>query len=217
MPALPHRACQVPEVSADKVINVDPDEAGRYITLASYLQGRLQGISIEPDQNGMTQLINMRDRSTPVDLIIDGRKMITADAVSDMLDGSILPEDVAKIEVVKTNQAMVNFLGRPAILILTRLGYTRKQYNPNVVNIAPKGFNKVREFYSPKYDKPGDADKLPDYRTTIYWDPRIITDASGNSTISFYNADGPGSYKVIVEGINAAGELGRQVYRYTVN
>ncbi|MES2426462.1 MAG: TonB-dependent receptor [Bacteroidota bacterium] len=212
----PQGMFQVPEVSADKVINVDPDEAGRYITLASYLQGRLQGISIEPDQNGMTQLINMRDRSTPVDLIIDGRKMITADAVSDMLDGSILPEDVAKIEVVKTNQAMVNFLGRPAVLILTRLGYTRKQYNPNVVNIAPKGFNKVREFYSPKYDKPGDAD-LPDLRTTIYWDPRVKTDASGNSTISFYNADGPGSYKVVVEGINAAGELGRQVYRYTVN
>ena len=212
----PQGMFQVPEASTDRTINVDPDEAGRYITLGSYLQGRLQGVSIEPDQYGMSQLINMRDRSTAMDLIVDGRKMITSDAVAEVLDGSILPEDVAKIEIVRTNQAMVNFLGKPAVLILTRLGYTRKQYNPNVINFAPKGFNKVREFYAPKYDKSGDAN-IPDYRTTVYWDPRVKTDATGNSTINFYNPDGPGSYKVIIEGINAAGELGRQVYRYTVN
>ncbi|HMI02135.1 MAG TPA: carboxypeptidase-like regulatory domain-containing protein, partial [Pedobacter sp.] len=33
---------------------------------------------------------------------------------------------------------------------------------------------------------------------------------------SFFNADGPGNYKVVVEGINAAGELARRVYRYEV-
>jgi hypothetical protein len=216
----PQGMFQVPEASADKVINVDPDEAGRYVTLGSYLQGRLQGIAVKPDGQYGSILVGLGARATgadPISLYIDGRKLITEDAVSEALDGSILPEDVAKIEVIRTNQAMVNFLGGPGVLIITRLGFTRKQYNPNVVNMAPKGFNKVREFYSPKYDKPGDADNLPDYRTTIYWDPRIKTDASGNSTISFYNADGPGSYKVVVEGINAAGELGRQVYRYTVN
>jgi hypothetical protein len=216
----PQGMFQVPDASADKVITVDPDEAGRYITLGSYLQGRLQGIQVKPDGEYGSTLVELGARATgnaPITMYIDGRKLITQDAVSEALDGSIMPEDVAKIEVIRTNQAMVNFLGGPAVLILTRLGYTRKQYNPNVVNIAPKGFNKVREFYAPKYSNAGDADKVPDYRTTIYWDPRVITNASGNAAINFYNADGPGSYKVIIEGINAAGELGRQVYRYTVN
>jgi uncharacterized protein YfaS (alpha-2-macroglobulin family) len=58
--------------------------------------------------------------------------------------------------------------------------------------------------------------KLPDLRTTVYWNPYLKTDADGKASFNFFNADGPGTYKVIVEGINAAGELGRQVYNYTV-
>jgi hypothetical protein len=30
-------------------------------------------------------------------------------------------------------------------------------------------------------------------------------------------ADGPGNYKVVVEGINAGGEFGRLVYRYKID
>jgi uncharacterized protein YfaS (alpha-2-macroglobulin family) len=101
------------------------------------------------------------------------------------------------------------------LLITTKRASARKQYNPGIANLQPKGFNKVREFYSPRYDKINDT-KLPDLRTTVFWDPYVNTDADGKATLDFCNADGPGTYRVIVEGINAAGELGRQVYRYKV-
>jgi hypothetical protein len=210
----PQGMFKIPEESADKVITLDNSET--LITLAMALQGRLQGISVQLDDHGQSFLQDMRDRTTHIGLIVDGRRITTSDEISEILDGSILPEDVAKVEVVSTNMTMVNFLGSPSVLILTKLGTSRKQYNPNITNISPKGFNKVREFYTPKYDNAANADKITDLRSTIYWNPRVKTDADGKTSLVFYNGDGPGSYKVIVEGINAAGELGRQVYTYTV-
>ena len=100
--------------------------------------------------------------------------------------------------------------------IYTKSGNYRSKYTPGIVNIKPKGFNKAREFYSPRYDIPGIDNQLPDLRSTVYWNPKIKTFASGRASFSFFNADGPGNYKVVVEGINAAGELARQVYRYEV-
>jgi len=211
----PQGMFKIPEGSADQVITIQ--DASDYINLGQALEGRLPGISIESVQGYSTiKLIGSTLGGNVVQLIVDGRKITTADEVSEILEGSILPEDVAKIEMARTNQAMVSVLGGPSILILTKLGTARKQYNPSVINFSPKGFNKVREFYSPKYGASGNDDKLPDLRSTVYWNPNLKTDVNGQTSFSFFNADGPGSYAVVIEGINAAGELGRKVYNYTV-
>jgi hypothetical protein len=154
---------------------------------------------------------------------LDGR-LLDPKEIPGVFDGSTVDmKDIVKIEEVNNNLALMTMLSPPGVampvlLIYTNRGMVRKYYNPSIANITPKGFNKAREFYSPKYDRPkGDADKLPDLRSTIYWNPYLKTDAAGKTTFSFYNGDGPGTYKVIVEGINADGELGRQVYKYTVD
>lgn len=104
------------------------------------------------------------------------------------------------------------------ILINTRRGGSdNARYTPSIANISPKGFNKARLFYSPRYDQPNANMKLPDLRTTIYWNPILKTGENGKVKFDFFNADGPGTYKVVVEGINAAGELGRLVYRYRID
>jgi hypothetical protein len=89
---------------------------------------------------------------------------------------------------------------------------------PNVVNLTPKGYALVKEFYSPKY-LPGKTSSIAlgmDLRTTIYWNPKVITDAAGNATVDFYNADGRGTYKAVIEGFDKDGNLGRYVYKYKV-
>jgi uncharacterized protein YfaS (alpha-2-macroglobulin family) len=53
-------------------------------------------------------------------------------------------------------------------------------------------------------------------RSTIFWNPELLTDKDGNASIDFYNADASGSYRVVIEGIDEKGNLGRQVYRYIV-
>lgn len=87
---------------------------------------------------------------------------------------------------------------------------------PGEVKFIPQGYTIAREFYSPKYTTSA-AIQGTDLRTTIHWDPKIKTDkATGKSFIEFYNADGRGTYRVIAEGIDTEGRIGRYVYKYTV-
>ena len=72
-----------------------------------------------------------------------------------------------------------------------------------------KGFQQPESFYAPEYDKAKAKDKTADQRVTIYWNPVFATDANGEATLSFYAADAPARYKVVVEGITPSGVIGR--------
>lgn len=85
----------------------------------------------------------------------------------------------------------------------------------NIITFNPMGYSKEREFYAPKY-LPNAQITSNDLRTTIYWNPKIITDEKGNVSFDFFNADGRGSYRAVVEGFDKNGNIGRAVYRYTV-
>ncbi|TSJ39743.1 carboxypeptidase regulatory-like domain-containing protein [Mucilaginibacter corticis] len=224
------------EQSADQIITIpNPQD---YPMLLMFMQSRLPGIRIEVDQNGYHHLVSVRpsdnlfhttSKTDPsegkeIEIVLDGRP-IDRPEFDRLLTGSLLPEDVAKILIVRTNQAMVSNLGGSGgsgrnaagiVLIVTKPAYKRKQYNPGIANISPKGYNKVRQFYSPRYDKLNSQDKQPDPRTTIYWSPYINTDATGKAKFDFYNANGPGRYRVVVEGIDANGQIGRVIYNYKV-
>ncbi len=245
---LPQAIFTVPEQSVDKVITIpDPEH---YNNLTMFLRTAVQGVDIQIDQVGRKLLVDMRPSNPPagvaetltpfstfniapekpydqyfgkeLGIIVNGRKVNDRSEADEILEGSILADDVAKIEVVRTNTALVSslrgqndrFIG--FVLLFTKTGAWRKGYNPSIANIIPKGFNKVRKFYSPRYNNPVDAAKVPDFRTTIYWNPYVGVDTTGKASFDFFNANGPANYRVVIEGINAAGELGRYVYRYKV-
>ena len=91
-----------------------------------------------------------------------------------------------------------------------------QQMSPGIFSIEPNGFYKAREFYSPKYDTGKPAGNIPDRRTTIYWQPDLVTDTGGIASFSFFNSDAKGTYRVEVEGMDSKGNLGMQVFRYKV-
>jgi hypothetical protein len=71
----------------------------------------------------------------------------------------------------------------------------------------PLPFTGSKQFYSPKYAvKPPFV--LRDLRSTIYWEPDVITDKDGKAVISFYAADKPGTYSIITEGSDMNGNIG---------
>jgi hypothetical protein len=103
-------------------------------------------------------------------------------------------------------------------VITTRQGEGKKAKDipsKGIVPITVDGFYKAREFYTPKYESK--IINQPDLRSTIYWNPELLTDKDGNSTFSFYNSDGTGTYRLLIEGIDDKGNIGRQIYNYTVN
>ena len=218
----PQGAMVIPEGHADQTYIIDNPET--CASLGICLQGRLHGVQFREFSNGLEKIplyphyleTNFSPpKWVPLQVILNGRRLDASEAADIFASNSIDATDVAKIEVVRQNAALKSYLNGGSLLITTYRSRKAK-YDPSIVNFLPRGFNKAREFYSPRYDRPGLNNLAPDFRSTVYWNPGLRTFDAGKATFDFFNADGAGNYKVIVEGINAAGELGRQVYRYKV-
>ncbi len=80
------------------------------------------------------------------------------------------------------------------------------QQTPGIAIYRPVPFVNNTAFYKPKYtSKPN---PMPDLRSTIHWAPDVLTDNNGKATVSFYSADRPGTYSLIMEGSNMNGNVG---------
>jgi len=71
----------------------------------------------------------------------------------------------------------------------------------------PLPFTLPKEFYTPKYSA-GSIANGTDIRSTVFWEPFVDTDEEGKATVSFFTADHPGSYSLIIEGSDMQGSLG---------
>jgi len=199
----------VPEGHADYTYHVKPKD--QYNVPGIELLGELPRVHFKSTPQGFLP-------DMPV--FLDGRRLERDEPLQVFNYGSLDMEAIARIDYLSATNPLASMYasrGTPVLLIYTKRGYIHKTYIPSVINITPKGYNKIREFYSPKYDAPNANLTLPDLRSTIYWNPDLRTGVNGNTSFSFFNADGPGTYKVTIEGINADGQLGRQVYRYAVS
>lgn len=178
-------------------------------TIASYLQGRLHFITVTIDQYGVGHYYS---KLGTMKLYVDG-----VPSNPDLVD-AIPPEIVESVEVL-SSASFVAVYGSEAsggaILINTKKGADR----PSPVNVSiymPKGFYKAREFYSPQYDNPKTNIQMADLRSTVYWNPNVVTDKEGNASFEYFNTGNKGIYRIIIEGIDGNGNLGREVYRYKV-
>ena len=77
-----------------------------------------------------------------------------------------------------------------------------------VVSYKPMPFSLPKKFYSPRYGVKETQNTLPDLRSTIHWEPNIVTDENGKATVSFFSSDHPTKYTVIIEGSYMQGNVG---------
>jgi hypothetical protein len=71
-----------------------------------------------------------------------------------------------------------------------------------------------RQFYTPRYTATNLT--IPDNRTTIHWQPNLVTDINGRATFSFYNAGKPSTYTLNIEGTDLKGSFGVQTLKIKV-
>ncbi|MBB5397781.1 TonB-dependent receptor plug domain-containing protein [Mucilaginibacter sp. AK015] len=149
--------------------------------------------------------------SEPMMIVIDGA--ITSGTID-----NIQPADVESVEILKGANAAVYGMnsGSGVMVINTRRGgevaETSQEMAPGIVSITPQGFYMAREFYAPVYD---DTKKDAAEGATVYWKPNLVTNADGNTAFDYFN-QGPGRYRIVIEGIDNTGNIGRVVYKYTV-
>lgn len=66
------------------------------------------------------------------------------------------------------------------------------------------------EFYAPAYPtEKARRSNVPDYRTTLYWNPAVELDETGHATVEFYTSDAPADYDITIEGVTRTGKVVR--------
>ncbi|MGV8877515.1 MAG: TonB-dependent receptor plug domain-containing protein [Sphingobacteriaceae bacterium] len=195
--------------SADQIIK--SDQLLSCSNLSMCLQGRLMGVIF---RSGIPY--STRSMNTPMQLVVDGMSM-----EANFLD-QISPSDVETIEVLRSvsNTAIYGMRGAGGVLVITTKrgepNYAFRKYAPGIIAYSPQGFYIAKEFYAPKYDDLKINAKVADLRTTIYWNPNVVTDKEGKTSFEFYNADGKGTYRAVVEGMDMKGHIGREIFRFQV-
>ncbi|MDR0710909.1 MAG: TonB-dependent receptor plug domain-containing protein [Prevotellaceae bacterium] len=162
---------------------------------------RVAGVSVLGDK------ISIRGASGVPLIYVDGAE-IDEEALKE-----IPVEVVDEIEVVKSAQAAIfgSRGGNGVILITTKSGFEQKYVASarfNVKTIMPLGYQEAKEFYVPPYETSLQRnDAAPDLRTTLYWNPNVVASEEGKAEVSFYAADAPKSYAVVIEGLTSDGRL----------
>jgi hypothetical protein len=174
------------------------------IGIFQYLQGKVAGLQINPNQNPPS--LSWRG-STP-QLYLD--EMPTDPSMI----ANIPVSDVAYIKVMRPP-----FMGPGgggsggAISIYTRRGNDvapepGKGLSKNTVT----GYTAIREFYSPNYSSFSPENEKQDLRTTLYWNPSVVTSPGNNKVLlTFYNTDVTKAFRVVIEGMTKDGRLAHVV------
>lgn len=193
--------------NADQVLT--EEDLANCFTLEQCLAGRLAGVRW---QNG----IPYSTRSNgPMQIVLDGM-YIESDQIS-MLSAP----DIASIEVLRNiNYTSIygSYGGNGLILITTKRGDgAARAFTPTGIRtFIPKGLYLNRTFYKPIYDATQASTIGSDLRTTIHWEPNLITNQSGEASFDFYTSDEKGPYTVILEGIDFTGRIGRKAIQISV-
>lgn len=173
--------------------------ATSYTDIFQYLQGKVAGLQISTGA-GNTSLswrggapsIYLNEVPTDVSML-----------------SSVPVSDIAYVKVFRP-PFMGGFNGsNGAIAIYTRKGGDiPSEPRKGLANNTIVGYSPLKQFYEPNYDKFDPRNEQADYRTTLYWNPRIETKPGQNKvTITFYNNDVTQSFRVVIEGMTKEGLL----------
>ena len=216
---------------ADVVIDEEELQKAGRTTLGDLLEKRVKGFGYRANKTGQ---LYYHISFLAVHLIIDGvdTEFFRPEGISlyeyfkqyfDYYDA----EEIKGIEVMTRTKNTMYYTTRflspmenPSdhtfIEVTTRSGhgpFVRKAVGTYVYRPMP--FTVPELFYAPKYTANSTPD-MTDIRSTIHWEPNIVTDKDGKATVSFYTADNPGKYTLIIEGTDLSGSVGAKTGNITV-
>ena len=124
-------------------------------------------------------------------------------------------EQVARIDLIDRNQSNLwgaNLKGGIISITMKKGKALAEAYtaapSPDMSVFTPLGFQTPAEFYAPTYEtEKALRSMVPDYRTTLYWNPSVVLDEFGRATVEFYTSDAPADYSIMVEGVSQQGKI----------
>ncbi|MFD1769342.1 TonB-dependent receptor plug domain-containing protein [Sphingobacterium suaedae] len=193
--------------NADQVISAEDLETCPSLDMC--LNGRLMGVMF---RNGIPYTTR---GGGEMQVVLDGM-YIEGDQLS-----MINPMDIQSVEVLRNvNYTAIygSYGGNGLIIITSKTGKdAMRSYTPKgIVTVQPKGFHLNKTFYKPIYEAGSETQLQRDLRTTIHWEPNIVTDENGKAHFDFYTSDESGTYLINIEGLDFNGRLTQQTLRVEV-
>ena len=119
----------------------------------------------------------------------------------------------------KTLEDQFGLLGRFGVLSMyTRSGVPNPKFYEKENTFIFQGFHEPAKFPAPDFmENMYSKDKVPDFRSTIFWNPEVNTDENGQAEVRFIHLDTRGEFEVRIEGRTEKGEIFSQTAKYRVN
>ena len=121
---------------------------------------------------------------------------------------SMEPENVERIEAVKDLYLVGDYLFFGIVNIITRAGdYSNITIPDYAVRLGYRAVDPVASFSSPVYlDDNSKKSRIPDFRNTLYWNPSTTAKSDGIVHEGFWTSDEPGSFEIVIQGVNLKGQ-----------
>lgn len=176
--------------------------AAAQMNIFTYLQGKVAGLQI---QGAVTQNPVLSWRGGSPQLFLNE---IPTDV--EMIS-SVSVNDVAYIKVFRPPFMGGMNGGNGAIAIYTKRGGDAKpEPGKGLASSMVSGYSEIRTFYSPNYSSFHPGHEKRDMRTTLYWNPMILTQPGrSNLQFTFYNNDITEAFRIVIEGMTRDGRLAR--------
>lgn len=130
---------------------------------------------------------------------------------------TIQPMDVEMIDILRdpSQTAMYQGGGNGVICIYLKRGQRSEQEQVlgSHQKVVPYlGYTSPKEFYQPIYSiEKNRNNNLPDYRSTLLWEPKLICNEQGQAEFRFYTGDSKSDCTILIEGIGPQGEILRKL------
>ena len=168
--------------------------------LLQVLQGRVAGLTISGNPPEMS--VQIRGMGTPL-IILDGQRVDVS------FISSIPATDVESVEIFKGAEAAIFGGNGGAIAIYTKRANPNykgpENAAPGIATVKLPGYYQAREFYQPRYNALLTNPPADPRTSTLYWNPRVRTNANGQAELHFFTADGSGTFQAVAEGLTLDG------------
>ncbi|HMJ71202.1 MAG TPA: carboxypeptidase-like regulatory domain-containing protein [Cyclobacteriaceae bacterium] len=175
------------------------------------LQGKIQGLMVRQvfvTTEGTRWVVYLQRNATtgkrPPEVLVTVNGNVVSGTPEEVLT-SIKIGTVESVELSLRSGMQYGRKGTDGILAV----YTnadRSQESQATTKVLVHGYSRPLVFPSPDYSTPSArASTKEDFRSTIYWNPNIRLDETGNAKVEFFAADLKGQYKIVVEGLAVDG------------